>query len=386
VNPLDVVIVVALLAATVGGYQLGFAARLLAWLGVAVGLLIGAQFVARVVTAFGGDQPDGRVTVAALFLLLTASAGQGLGLMISRLVPREARPRASWDKGAGAALGGFGVLVLVWLLTPSLIVTSGWPARAARSSTVARWIHDVAPNPPARVAALGRAVADAPYPSALGPFATPRNPGPVPQSTMPGAINARIEPSTVEVEGEACGRIQEGSGWVAADGLVVTNAHVVAGERHTRVLTIHGEFLNATVVAFDPDADVAILSVPGFDAPPLSIAPPAVGTIGAVYGHPRGGALTVIPARIAQDIVAVGTDIYRTSNTRRHVLVLATSLQPGDSGGALVDRATGKVVGMAFATDPGEAHTGYALTSQEVQAVLAARSTHAVVTGGCLVD
>ncbi|HEX4490450.1 MAG TPA: MarP family serine protease [Acidimicrobiia bacterium] len=384
-NPLDVVVVVALLAATIGGYQLGFAARLLAWLGVAVGLFLGAQFVARVVTAFGGDQPDGRVTIAALFLLLTASAGQGLGLMISRLVPREARPRARWDKVAGAGLGGVGVLVLVWLLTPSLIVTSGWPARAARSSAVVRWIHDVTPKPPSRFAALGRAVADAPYPSALGPFATPQNPGPVPQSTMPAAINARVEPSTVEVEGEACGRIQEGSGWVAQSGLVVTNAHVVAGEQRTSVLTIDGSARRATVVAFDPDADVAVLSVPEFDASPLPIASPTVGTVGAVYGHPRGGALQVIPARIAQDIVAVGTDIYRTSNTRRHVLVLATSLQPGDSGGALVDR-NGRVVGMAFATDPGEPHTGYALTSQEVKAVLAARSTHAVDTGGCLVD
>jgi S1-C subfamily serine protease len=305
--------------------------------------------------------------------------------MISRLVPREARPRALWDKIAGALLGGAGVVALVWLLTPSLIVTSGWPARAARSSAVVRWIHDVTPAPPSRFTALGRAVADAPYPSALGAFATPQNPGPVPQSTMSAAVNARIQPSTVEVEGEACGRIQEGSGWVAADGLVVTNAHVVAGEHRTRVLTVSGESLGATVVAFDPDADVAVLSVPDFDAAVLPMAPPDVGMVGAVYGHPRGGPLQVIPARIAQNIVAVGTDIYRTSNTRRHVLVLATSLQPGDSGGALVDHR-GTVVGMAFATDPGEPHTGYALTSQEVQAVLATVSPHAVGTGGCLVD
>jgi S1-C subfamily serine protease len=386
VNPLDVAVVVALLAATLGGYQLGFAARLLAWAGVALGLLVGAQFVARVVTAFGGDQPDGRVTIAALFLLLTASAGQGLGLMISRLVPREARARARWDKVAGAVLGGAGVLVLVWLLTPSLVVTNGWPARAARSSAVVRWIHDVAPNPPSRFAALGRAVADAPYPSALGPFATPQDPGPVPQSTMPAAINARIEPSTVEVEGEACGRIQEGSGWVAADGLVVTNAHVVAGEPNTRVLQIDGTVRRATVVAFDPDADVAVLRVAGLDAAPLMMAAPEVGMIGAVYGHPRGGPLKVVPARIAQNIVAVGTDIYRTSKSRRNVLVLATTLEPGDSGGALVDRATGDVVGMAFATDPGETHTGYALTTQEVKAVLATASPHAVATGSCLVD
>jgi len=143
--------------------------------------------------------------------------------------------------------------------------------------------------------------------------------------------------------------------------------------------------LPAEVVLFDPDADLAVLSVPTFTAPPLTMAEPKVGTSGAVYGHPHGGPLQVIPARIAQNIVAVGTDIYRTSSSRRHVLVLATSLQPGDSGGALVDRS-GNVVGVAFATDPGQAHTGYALTSDEVRAVLAAAGSQPVATGSCLVE
>jgi S1-C subfamily serine protease len=385
VNPLDFAVVAVLVGATIGGYQLGFAARLLAWGGVALGLLVGAQFVARVVTAFGGDQPDGRVTVAGLFLLVTATAGQGLGLTISRFVPREARPRPVWDRYAGAALGGAGVLVLVWMLTPSLVVARGWPARAARGSAIVRWIHDVAPTPPSRFAALGRAVSDAPYPSALGPFATPDDPGPPPNSTLSAAVDARVRPSTVEVEGAACSRIQEGSGWVARPGLVVTNAHVVAGEHATHVITVDGRQLPAEVVAFDPDADLAVLSVPELGAPPLPMASPKVGMIGAVYGHPHGGPLAVVPARIAQNIVAVGTDIYRTSNSRRHVLVLATSLQPGDSGGALVD-TSGTVVGVAFATDPGRAHTGYALTSDQVRTVLANTGSTPVATGSCLVE
>lgn len=384
-NLIDAAIVVLLIAATFGGYQLGFAARLFAWAGVAVGLLVGAQFVARIVTAFGGTQPDGRFTVAALFLLMTASAGQGLGLTVSRVVPREARPRPVYDRLAGAVLGGGGVLVLVWMLTPSLIVVNGWPAREARSSAIVRWLHDIAPAPPARFAALGRAVSNAPYPSALAPFTTPANPGPPPVTTLSPAVDARVRPSTVEVEGIACQRIQEGSGWVAAPGLVVTNAHVVAGERHTHVVTNDGASLAALVVAFDPGADVAVLSVPELHAPPLPIEPPTVGMVGAVYGHPNGGPLAVIPARIAQDIVAVGTDIYRTSSSRRHVLVLATSLKPGDSGGALVDSA-GTVVGMAFATDPGETHTGYALRSIEVRAVLATAGSSPVATASCLVD
>ena len=384
-NALDVGIVIALVGATLGGYQLGFATRLLAWAGVAVGLVVGAQFVARIVTVFGGAQPDGRVTVAALFLLLTASAGQGLGITIARLVPREAKPRPAWDRFAGAVLGGAGVLVLVWMLIPALVVTKGWPARATRTSTVVRWVHEFAPTPPARFAALGRAVSDAPYPSALGAFTTPSDPGLPPVSSLSPAVDARVRPSTVEVAGVACNRIQEGSGWVAATGLVVTNAHVVAGERSTRVHTIGGATLRATVVAFDPDADLAILSVPALRAPPLPMTPPRVGMVGAVYGHPGGGPLAVIPARIAQSIIAVGTDIYRTSNSRRRVLVLATNLEPGDSGGALVDTG-GDVVGVAFATDPGREHTGYALTSDQVKTVLAGAGSTPVTTGGCLVD
>jgi S1-C subfamily serine protease len=271
------------------------------------------------------------------------------------------------------------------MLIPSLVVTKGWPARAARSSTVVRWIHEFAPTPPERFAALGRAVSDAPYPSALSPFTTPSDPGPPPASSMPAAIDARVRPSTVEVQGVACNRIQEGSGWVAAPGLIVTNAHVVAGERSTHVLTLSGTRLQAEVVTFDPDADLAVLSVPGLRATPLPMESPKVGMVGAVYGHPGGGPLAVIPARIAQSIVAVGTDIYRTSSSRRRVLVLAADLRPGDSGGALVDTA-GDVVGVAFATDPGRQNTGYALTSDQVRSVLATGGSNPVATGSCLVD
>jgi S1-C subfamily serine protease len=384
-NPLDAAIVILLVGATVGGYQLGFAARLLAWGGVALGLVVGAQFVARVVTAFGGDQPDGRVTVAALFLLLCASAGQGVGLAISHAVPRVARARRAWDRWAGALLGALGDVVLVWMLIPAYAITKGSPARATRSSTVVRWIDEFAPRPPARFAALGRAVADAPYPSALAPLATPPDPGRPPSLSLSAAVDARVRPSTVEVQGEACGRIQAGSGWVAAPGLIITNAHVVAGERNTQVLTLSGVRLRADVVAFDPDADLAVLSVPQMQAPALPMKSPHVGVVGAIYGHPGGGPLQVIPARIAQSIIAVGTDIYRTSSSRRRVLVLAATLKPGDSGGALVDRE-GNVVGVAFATDPGQEHTGYALTSDQAKVVLSHAGTNAVPTGSCLVD
>jgi len=190
----------------------------------------------------------------------------------------------------------------------------------------------------------------------------------------------------VKVTGRACDEIQEGSGWVAAPGIIVTNAHVVAGENSTSVVTEAGHTLPARVIAFDPVRDVAVLSVPDLRARPLPITHGAVDNVGAVYGHPRGGALTASPARVGDEIVAVGTDIYRTGSSRRQVYVLASVLAPGDSGGALVNRSGG-VIGMAFAIDPGRNATAYALTDAEIRPVLneVDASSRTVDTGRCLV-
>jgi S1-C subfamily serine protease len=193
--------------------------------------------------------------------------------------------------------------------------------------------------------------------------------------------------SVVRVEGRACDQIQQGSGFVAAEDLVVTNAHVVGGERDTTVFTPDGRSLDATVIAFDPNRDVAVLEVDGLQLSSLALGDGQVDGLGSVFGYPRGGPLHESPARIAQRIVAKGTDIYRTGTTRRDVFVLATSLAPGDSGGPLVNDG-GRVVGIAFAIDPGESNTAFALTRQEVREVLTPvldGRVSRVDTGPCLV-
>ena len=195
-------------------------------------------------------------------------------------------------------------------------------------------------------------------------------------------------------------QIQAGSGWVAGADLVVTNAHVVAGERNTHVETNDGRRLTATVIAFDPGRDVAVLRVrnlrlfakevmPKFASSP---APPRVdggdGLVGAVFGYPGGGPLAISSARIAETVDAAGTDIYRTGRTSREVFVIASNLAPGDSGGPLVDQR-GRMVGVAFAVDPGHDGTAYALTRAEVDSVLEpvlnGTGRSSVGTGPCLV-
>jgi S1-C subfamily serine protease len=386
-NALDVAIIAAAIGAGLGGWRLGFVARVFAWMGVALALLIGVHFVPRVVTAFGGTSPDDRVTVAVLFLVLVATLGQafglGIGVLAHRLADRDS-PLPQWDRAAGAVVGVIGVLALVWMVIPSLATAKGWPARMARDSAVVAAVDRWAPAQPDRFAEWGRSISDAPYPSALGPLDDPPDPGSPPALAIPANVDAIVRRSVVKISGRACRQIQEGSGWVTPTGFVVTNAHVVAGQDSTTVEDNDGVEHDALVVAFDPVRDLAVLSVRGFDAPGLALAAGKVDEIGAVYGHPGGGPLTAAPARIGEEILAVGTDIYRTGESRRKVFVLAAALAPGDSGGALVD-TNGRVMGVAFAIDPGRGGTSYAVTDDEVRAVLGTVDKAGVDTGRCLV-
>jgi S1-C subfamily serine protease len=277
------------------------------------------------------------------------------------------------------------------MVIPSFATAKGWPARMARSSTIVAAIERWAPRQPERFAAWGREISNAPYPSALGLLKSPPNPGPPPGTSITPAVDQRVRASTMLVTGRACNEIQEGSGWLAAPGVVVTNAHVVAGERTTTVAAPSGASMPATVIAFDPVRDVAVLAVPELattkPAPrPLTMATGSHGTVGAVYGHPGGGLLKASPARVGEEILAVGTDIYRTGTSRRHVYVLAAALAPGDSGGAVVD-SRGRIIGMAFAIDPGRTSTAYAVTDEEIRPVLRnvlQSDQRPVSTGRCL--
>jgi S1-C subfamily serine protease len=390
VNALDVAIIATALAAGWGGWRLGLVARVFAWAGVFTGLAIGINFVPKVVTALGGTTADGRIAVALLFLFLVASIGQAFGLVVGLFVHRVLplpSPLPLWDRIAGASAGTLGLLVLTWMVIPSLATAQGWPARMARDSWVVAAIQRAAPRQPAKFAAWGLAISEAPYPSALGPLDNPPDPGAAPKENLSPKVDAIVRGSTVIVTGNACHQIHDGSGWVASPGTVVTNAHVVAGERSTSIIDNAGTRMPAVVVEFDPVRDLAVLSVPTLKASALTLAIGTTGEVGAVYGHPGGGPLQAVPARIGEEIVAVGTNIYRTSASRRRVFVLAARLAPGDSGGPLVNR-NGAVLGVAFAIDPGRRGTSYALTDEEVRPVLAAgtKSSRLADTGSCLVE
>jgi S1-C subfamily serine protease len=291
-----------------------------------------------------------------------------------------------FDRVAGAAAAPFVVLLGLWLLVlPALSDVTGAPARLTRHSAVARVVDALLPDPPDASQALRRLAGPAASPQVCGGVLPSLDTGPPPTSTpLTSATVARVSASTVKVEGTACRSVRDGSGFSVARDLVMTNAHVVAGQKETFVVRPDGARLEATTVAFDPDRDLALLSVPGLDQPPLTIATGAVGTTVAVFGHPGGqAALQVSPASIRQQVRAVGRGLYGSAVVRRNVYVLAAELAPGDSGAGLVNE-DGEVVGVAFAIAPDRDTTAYALTAEEMRPLLETTSPLPVDTGPCL--
>ncbi|MGZ4799571.1 MAG: MarP family serine protease [Acidimicrobiia bacterium] len=387
-NALDLVIIAGVAFAAVCGYRLGFVARALSWAGLAVALVVAVRLIPDLMTALASATPRGRLLAVLAFVAGLGLLGQALGLAVGALAHARLSSATVVQRGdrlAGAAVGALGAVVFLWLLLPALTSAPGWPARAAQGSTIAATIERVAPDPPPSLRELGRMVAEAPYPEVFSGSDHPSGVGTPPQLVLAPLVDAHVRSSVVRVEGQACDQIQDGTGFVVAPGIVVTNAHVVAGERTTSVFLPDGERRTARVVRFDPRRDLAVLRVENLGLAALRLGRDGgAGTVGAVYGHPGGGPLRPTPARIAEQIDARGTDIYRTTPTQRAVFVLAAELAPGDSGAPLVDQ-TGDVIGVAFAIDPGASTTAYALTNDELRPTLNAIPDTNAETGSCLV-
>jgi S1-C subfamily serine protease len=333
------------------------------------------------------DASDAQLLFVMLGVLLgMAFLGQAVGLIIGGRL-HVALPGAtvrSADRSAGAAAGVLGVFVTLWLLLPLMADVPGWFSIQARTSTLAEFVDERFPPAPDAVATLRRLVGDDQFPRVFEALEPAPDVGPPPSVTgIPQAVVDAVVPSTVKVHGVACRRIQEGSGFVVGQGLVVTNAHVVAGETDTVIQRSDGSEVRATVVAFDPFRDLAVLSAPDLDRPALGRADIEEGAVGAVFGHPGGGALRAAPFSVGRTVSATGTDIYDRQRTERQVLILASNLAPGDSGAALID-AAGRVVGVAFAIAPDKPGVAYALDIEELEAVLTGLTPDPADTGPCL--
>lgn len=382
---LDVLLVALLVGAAVGGYRLGFVARAASWIGMLLGILLAARLMPGLLERMGPEAGRGQVVaVAAGVLLGGAAVGQSVGVLVGdRLqVGITSRGGRAVDAGGGAVAGVLGLLVVVWLLIPALADVQGMPAREVRRSRIIAGLTETLPAAPDATRTLRRVLGDG-FPQVFDDLGRSPDVGPPPEASGLTAERAeQVAASVVKVAGEACGRIQSGTGFAVGGDLVVTNAHVVAGEPTTEVQRQDGTAVAAELVAFDPDRDLAVLRAPGLGAVALPITESAVGQSGAVFGHPGGGPLELSPFDVRQRVTARGADIYGRPGVERDVLVLASDLAPGDSGSALVDPG-GTVVGVAFAVAPDRDGVAYALSTDELRAVLAEVGSGRVDAGPC---
>ena len=388
---LDLIIVVLVVTSIGGGWRLGLLTGATSWVLLIQSLVLATLLLPPVATTLGGESPGLRLIVAALVFVGAGYAGQRAGVALGRQFRRsmlpEDGPARRWDKVAGAMAGPLAVVMGLWLLVlPPLGEVAGSLSGLTRDSALARGIQAAFPDPPETSQALRRLAGPAGAPHVFNGLIPALDTGPPPTvSGLAPEVIARVSASTVKIEGVACRFERDGSGFTVGPELVVTNAHVVAGQQRTFVIGPDGRRLRATVTVFDPARDLALLQVPGLGQAPLRVADGRVGTNAAVFGHPRGQpALEISPAAIRQQVNALGPDLYELGMTRRTVYVLAAELAPGDSGGALVD-AEGSVVGVAFAISPDdESVTAYALAASELRTVLEAPREARASTGLCL--
>jgi S1-C subfamily serine protease len=375
VTPLDWIAIGVVLLAALGGAAQGFVWSALSLAGLVSGAVIGGR-LAPVLLAQGSSSPyapviavAGAVTLAIAFEVAGSAAGAALRGRQNRRFLRDL------DSAAGVVGGALIGLTAVWVLGAMVLQLPGQAQlrRAVQRSVLLQRLNSIVP-PRTLLNALGRID---PFPHLAGPPVPTEPPDPRVLS-QPGVRAAA--PSIVRVLGTACGLGIEGSGWVARPGLVVTAAHVVAGETDTTVTTLAGTTLAAEAVAFDSHNDVAVLRVSGLGARPLRLVDPRRGTSVAIIGYPENGPFDAVPGRIGSTATVISEDAYGRGPVSRTVTSLSGSVRHGDSGGPAVD-ASGAVQTTVFAARI-NGGGGYGVPAPLVRRALASAGG-AVSTGPC---
>jgi len=364
VNTADWIAIGVIAVTALVGVRRGFVTGALSLVGLLGGALLGAQLAPKLV-----GEPSGYVPLVALIgAAIGGLAGQTVGVLIGHSA-RQAfavfPPLRMLDSAAGVALGVLTGLALCWAVGAVLLYIPGQSElrRLAQESKVVSALTDAVP--PERVMeAVGRID---PFSELAGPDVDVADPDPA-IADAAGVRAARA--SVVRIRGNACGLGVEGSGWIVRRGLVVTNAHVVAGIDTPVVDRGTGNSRSGTVVAFDAGNDVAIVRVSELAGTPLPLGEAAHGLSGALLGFPQNGPYVVTPVRLGGTASVVARDAYGRIEVREDVVGVRGDVRSGNSGGPVVDDR-GRVVATLFAKRAGTSGQGYALSNETVQDALA---------------
>jgi S1-C subfamily serine protease len=384
VTGLDWLILAFALAMALWGYQQGLIVGVLSLGGFAIGAFLGSR-IGPALLPEGSHSPYAPATALAGALLIggiVAVSMEGLAFAARRrLIGPAGRRRgvAIAESSGGAVLLVALALGLAWLFGAVALNAPGAKGlrKAVQQSAILRALNDAFPPSSGLINALNRID---PRISITGP--SPDVAAPDSRIARDPEVRAATE-SVVRVLGTACGLGVEGSGWVAAPGVVVTNAHVVAGGTDTTVTPPDtGSALDATAVHYDPGNDLAVLRVSGLDEPTLPFAPEVrSGTPGAVIGYPENGPLTITPARAGATGPVITQDSYGRGPVTRELTALRGEVRSGNSGGPLVDGG-GRVMGTVFAATTEGRPGGYAVPNSVVSSALG-DTAGPVSTGPC---
>ncbi len=387
-NLVDVGIILVLGLAAAHGVTQGAVLQIFSFGGFWIGLLVGAA-LAPVLSSITQSPFAGAFISLVTFLglaLLGGAAGRYIGTHAWSALQRL--KLGVLDAAMGAVVAVIAALAAIWLI--AILLTAGPTrefSRAINRSVIVRALVERLPPAPSVFSRVQQFISVTPFPRVFeGIEPIPAGPIDVPGGAVVQAAVDRAQSSTVRIVGVGCGGIQTGSGFVAASGLVVTNAHVVAGiQDNLQVQDAKGDH-RATPVLFDPALDIAVLRAAGLAGTPLPLADGEAprGQGGAVLGYPGGGNFTAGPGAILRKFSAIGRDIYGRALTRRDVYQLQAQIRQGNSGGPFV-RRDGTVLGVVFAASTTESNVGYALTSTEVLPKVrqAGTTTSEVSTGPC---
>lgn len=389
-NLVDILVIVLAGIAAFRGWRRGVLGQAFELGGGFVGLLAGIAAGPRLASMLTDQAGLEGALIALVVIFVLLSVGQAIGYVLGhRFGSLAKRARlGAFDSALGSLFGVFVTLVSFWLIGSLLVQGPFRPvARALRQSAVLRAANQTA-TPPDVLASIRQYLSTSNFPQVFAGIPPAAGPAVrLPSNALARqAVNAASD-STVRILSAACGGTQLGSGWIAAESTVVTNAHVVAGGDQVTVQE-QGSELEGTVVLFDPEVDVAIVHVEGLSGGALPLDTRALerGQPGAVLGFPgsEGGRLAAERAAVQARFSALGRDIYGRSLVNREVYQLRARVRQGDSGGPFV-LPSGEVAGVVFAASTTDAGSGYALTGSEVSDEIeeGSGSTAAVSTGGC---
>jgi len=388
----DLILIALIIMFGINGYRQGFLVGALSFCGFFGGALVGLQVAPWVVSVMENAFARVLVSLSLVFglALLGQAAAGWAGGRLRGAIKNEKGQRV--DDVGGVLVSVLALLMVAWMVAAPLSASPLQSlSRSVRSSLILQTVDKVVPDA-ARILydRLQQTIASGDFPKVFGDF-TPTHARQV-EAPDPALLALpvveQVHPSVVKVTGTApsCSRRIEGTGFVYAPQHVMTNAHVVAGTQGPLNVETVGSSGSGRVVYYDSDKDLAVLYVPQLFAPALPWAdqPAESGDDALVVGYPLDGPYTPVSARIRDDNLVRGPNIYDNHDVTRRVYILRTEVKSGNSGGPLLD-TQGRVLGVIFAAALDEPETGFALTPTEVLPVAdsGATLTEPVDTGAC---